>query len=759
MSGMVIGLGCRLPGARDCEEFWSLLLTGRSPIRRPPPERWDVVGLDAVVNGNSEPQVFDSNSMWTGGFLDESVYGFDWKAFGISPKEARRMDPQQRLLLEVVSEALDDAGRSRAELAGKEVGVFVGAGWADYQRMLLRSPEHIDGYSASGTPLSLLSSRVAHHFDWRGPAVTLDANCASSLAALDYALKCLSAGDCELALVAGVNLMLSPDAHLAMQRAGVLSASGRTRTLDVGADGFVRGEGAVALLIGHGAALRAGDRAYAEIVGCAVNHNGRSRWIMAPDQARQEAVVRKALAQAAVDVRSTGYVELHGTAFKAGDEIETEVVAAAYGTSGQATPCAVGALKSNIGNLEAAAAVASLAKVCLCLSKERIVPTVNIDTVNSELCLKQKGLEPVLEVRPWPQGREHAGVHVTSFCGVNGHIVVKRVRKARSRREEEGPWAFPVSQDSTLKLAQQLMRMHGWVCLLESEPDVSLNDICYTLSLRREHRAERACVVAASLSELKQGLEELQATATDPTKLLFTPPPGYDEGEFRRYILGHDESERAAGALQSGQPSRRAALLAVAALYRAGAEIHWERVVGAQSGRVVGVPTRVWDREELRSPAADPALLWGAEIQVPALEPVTSRNEWARASEHQWVERLQRLPEKQRQSWLAQRLVELSADLMEMPADIRARLSVRLSFFQLGLTSVSLAGLRTGIERRLGLSLTVAELLACATPWLLAEKLLTRAATARVPDAQTAAPETSEAKLLAALDSVEGEWA
>src|SRR5690606_10449684 len=128
---------------------WSLLLTGRSPIRRPPPERWDVVGLDAVVNGNSEPQVFDSNSMWTGGFLDESVYGFDWKAFGISPKEARRMDPQQRLLLEVVSEALDDAGRSRAELAGKEVGVFVGAGWADYQRMLLRSPEHIDGYSAS----------------------------------------------------------------------------------------------------------------------------------------------------------------------------------------------------------------------------------------------------------------------------------------------------------------------------------------------------------------------------------------------------------------------------------------------------------------------------------------------------------------------------------------------------------------------------------------------------------------------------------
>ncbi|MDQ4075929.1 MAG: polyketide synthase, partial [Chloroflexota bacterium] len=358
----IIGIGCRFPQADNPEAFWKLLRNGVDAISEVPAERWDVDEFydpDPTVLGKM-------NTRWAG-FLD-GVDRFDPYFFGISPREAASMDPQQRLLLEVAWEALEDAGQVLDDLAGRPVGVFVGISTNDY-RLEVRDPIYIDAYLGTGVLFSIAAGRISYLLNFRGPALAIDTACSSSLVAVHLACQSLQSGETELALAAGVNVILDPGGMIALTQLTALSPDGRCKVFDAQANGYVRGEGAgVVVLKRLEQALADGDPIYAVIRGSAVNHDGRSNGLTAPNGPSQEALIRHALDNAGVSPAQISYVEAHGTGTPLGDPIETMALGAVLAQERPSgSDCAIGSVKSNIGHLEAAAGIASLIKVALSL--------------------------------------------------------------------------------------------------------------------------------------------------------------------------------------------------------------------------------------------------------------------------------------------------------------------------------------------------------------------------------------------------------
>ncbi|GER91654.1 hypothetical protein KDW_58160 [Dictyobacter vulcani] len=301
----VIGMGLRFPGANNPQEFWHLLRQGRDMVREVPADRWDLDRLyDADVNKPGK-----ISTRW-GSFLDQ-IDQFDWKAFRISPREAKYLDPQQRLLLEIVWEALEDAGMPFEEIAGSNTSVTIGQVWNDYLRMQTKNWSKLDSYSGIGGMPSFASNRVSYVFDLQGPSVTLDAACTSSMASIYYACQSLWSGEASLAIAGGVELMISPESSIMMSKAGLLSPTGHSRTFDAEADGFVRGEGAGVVILKPLSQVQPSERVYALLTGIALNHNGHNEWIMASNPAAQEAVIKHAHQQAGIDPNDIDYIELH----------------------------------------------------------------------------------------------------------------------------------------------------------------------------------------------------------------------------------------------------------------------------------------------------------------------------------------------------------------------------------------------------------------------------------------------------------------
>ena len=282
----LIGIGCRLPGARNAEELWTLLRDGRDAIGEIPPERWDA---DAFFDADPD-RAGTMSSRW-GGFID-GAGKFDAAFFNISAREAEEIDPQQRQLLEVAWHALEQAQLRAADLAGSRTGVFIGISTHDYAGDI-RAPESITAHTGSGSAASIAANRLSFFLDLRGPSMAVDTACSSSLVAVHMACQSLRDGESELAIAGGVNMILRPDTSIALSRGRMLSPRGRCRTLDAGADGYVRGEGAaVVVLKPLASALAAGDAVLAVIRGSAVNQDGRSNGMTAPNQKAQEAVIR-----------------------------------------------------------------------------------------------------------------------------------------------------------------------------------------------------------------------------------------------------------------------------------------------------------------------------------------------------------------------------------------------------------------------------------------------------------------------------------
>ncbi|MEV1179426.1 polyketide synthase, partial [Nonomuraea sp. NPDC049784] len=416
----VVGIGLRLPGAVDSpDRFWRLLCDEVDTVREVPPERWRLDD-DAVRRAGADPAA----CRW--GALLERVEEFDAGFFGISPREAAAMDPQQRLLLEVAWEAIDRAAVPLDRLRAGRTGVFAGIANYDYGRMQDAGGAGIGAYANSGSALSIAANRLSYAFDLHGPSLAVDTACSSSLVAVHLAVQSLRSGESDAALVGGVSLALSPVVGLNYGLLGGISPSGRCRAFDADADGIVRGEGAVVVLLERlSDAVRYGDPVIAVVRGSAINQDGRTNGLTAPSAAAQADVVRRAWQTAGVTSADVALVETHGPGTPLGDPIEVAALAEVFGDDG--IRCALGSVKTNMGHLEAAAGLVGLVKAALCVQRGRIPANLHFRRPNPLIPFDGSPFFVPTEVTDWPSAarRRVAGVSSFGFGGTNAHVVVE----------------------------------------------------------------------------------------------------------------------------------------------------------------------------------------------------------------------------------------------------------------------------------------------------------------------------------------------
>ncbi|GHO44998.1 type I polyketide synthase [Ktedonospora formicarum] len=502
----VIGLGCRFPGADGPDAFWQLLRDGVDGISEVPSSRWS---LDEYYAPERTPGKM--NTRW-GGFLQD-VDKFDPYFFGISPREAAGMDPQQRILLEVAWEALENAGIPAERLAGKSAGVFVGVSSNDYSYLQYGDTSRLDAYSGTGNANSIVANRLSYLLDLRGPSMAIDTACSSSLVAVHLACQNIRNGECEVALAAGVNLILTPDLTITFSQAHMMSEYGRCRTFDNAADGYVRGEGCgVVVLKPLSAAQRDGDTVLALIRGSAVNQDGRSNGLTAPNGPSQEAVIRQALRKAGVLPHQIDYVETHGSSTPLGDPIEVDALKAVLMEQREGDQsCVLGSVKTNIGHLEAAAGIAGLIKTVLSLQHSEIPPHLHFQQLNEHISFEDTTFVIPRERMPWPEGKRHlAGVSAFGFGGTNVHVVLEGgsevpVSEHTVERETHILALSARSEQGVKELARRYVRY------LDSTPTALLADICYTAGTGRTHFAYRQALISSSLEELRTQLNALSA--------------------------------------------------------------------------------------------------------------------------------------------------------------------------------------------------------------------------------------------------------
>jgi acyl transferase domain-containing protein/NADPH:quinone reductase-like Zn-dependent oxidoreductase/nucleoside-diphosphate-sugar epimerase/acyl carrier protein len=511
----IVGVGCRFPGgANSPDEFWQLLAHGVDAIREVPSDRWDI---DAYYDPSNAPGKMTSRY---GGFLDRPIDRFDAAFFGLSPREAAQMDPQQRLLLEVAVEALDDAGQTRDGLSGSSTGVFIASYHNDYSYRLVADPIDIDAYTSTGTAHSIVANRLSYWLNLQGPSMAIDTACSSSLVAVHLACQSLRSGECHLALAGGVSLMLSPEVTLSLSKWGFLAADGRCKTFDARADGFVRGEGCGVIVLKRlSDALGDGDRILALVRGSAVNQDGRSTVLTAPNGLAQQEVIRQALTNASVTPDQITYIEAHGTGTLLGDPIEVEALTEVYGQSRAAGDvCALASVKTNIGHLEAAAGVAGLIKVVLCLQHDAIPPHLHFRQLNPHLRLAGTPFVIPTATHAWPGGgqRRLAGVSSFGFGGTNAHVMLEEAPVLpHAATPEDRPFLLPLSAQTDDALDDLAAAYRDFL----SRTQADVRDIAYTASVHRTHYDRRAAVVGRSRADWIERLAQVADRSDSVTSI------------------------------------------------------------------------------------------------------------------------------------------------------------------------------------------------------------------------------------------------
>lgn len=504
----VIAMACRFPGgANSPEAFWNLLAEGVDTARPIPPERWD------------HSRYYDSEKgkpgkayVTHGCFVDE-VDRFYPERFGIAGIEAELMDPQQRMLLDVCYEAFERAGIDPGSLGGSETGVFVGVMTQDYLQLTRHVREHAF-YVGTGTANSIVSGRIAHAFGLTGPAMTIDTACSSSLVTVQLAAAQLRAGACGMALAGGVSLQLTPEPLVLECAGGMLSPSGRCRTFDADADGFVRGEGCGIVVLKRLAdAVASGDPIVGVIRGGAVGHDGRAGGLTVPNGLAQQQVLAKALADARLEPDQVSYVEAHGTGTHLGDPIELNALQAVYGRTPREHPLRVGSVKTNIGHAEAAAGIAGLIKVLLSMHHETLPPHLHYRRANPNFDWARGALEVVGGRQPWRSSRPLvAGISSFGLSGTNAHLIVEQyVPPSKARTMPAG--FTPLAAVSHVDRAQLAADATRYAAALDAGADPL--DIAYTLSVSRAGHAVQAVLPAGSAAQLRDALLAL-ASGTAP---------------------------------------------------------------------------------------------------------------------------------------------------------------------------------------------------------------------------------------------------
>lgn len=498
----VIGVGCRFPGDIDGpERLWDFLTEKKCAITAYPDRGFTNAGTFAE----------------SGGFLKD-VAGFDNRFFDIPPDEALRMDPQQRLLLEVSWEALEHAGIIPESLRLSRTGVFVGVSSTDYVRLVSASAQQKSTiWDKTGGSSSIIANRISYFLDIQGPSIVIDTACSSSLVAVHLACRSLSTWDCDIALVGGTNVLISPEPWGGFREAGILSQTGCCHAFDKSADGMVRGEGCGVIVLQRLSDARLeGRRILAILTGSAVNQDGKSNGIMAPNPSAQIGVLENACKSARVDPLEIGYVEAHGTGTSLGDRIEAHALGMVFGRKRPGSgPLMIGSIKPNIGHLEGAAGIAGLIKAVLMVERGSLLPSGGFTEPNPAIPFTELGLRVVDELQEWPvvAGRpRRAGVSSFGFGGTNAHVIVEEAGsvgadtvsgRADVGGSGGGVVAWVISGKTASALAAQAGRLGRYV---RARPALDVVDVGYSLVSTRSVFDHRAVVVGQTRDELLAGL-------------------------------------------------------------------------------------------------------------------------------------------------------------------------------------------------------------------------------------------------------------
>lgn len=498
----VIGVGCRFPGDIDGpERLWDFLTEKKCAITAYPDRGFTNAGTFAE----------------SGGFLKD-VAGFDNRFFDIPPDEALRMDPQQRLLLEVSWEALEHAGIIPESLRLSRTGVFVGVSSTDYVRLVSASAQQKSTiWDNTGGSSSIIANRISYFLDIQGPSIVIDTACSSSLVAVHLACRSLSTWDCDIALVGGTNVLISPEPWGGFREAGILSQTGCCHAFDKSADGMVRGEGCGVIVLQRLSDARLeGRRILAILTGSAVNQDGKSNGIMAPNPSAQIGVLENACKSARVDPLEIGYVEAHGTGTSLGDRIEAHALGMVFGRKRPGSgPLMIGSIKPNIGHLEGAAGIAGLIKAVLIVERGSLLPSGGFTEPNPAIPFTELGLRVVDELQEWPvvAGRpRRAGVSSFGFGGTNAHVIVEEAGsvgadtvsgRADVGGSGGGVVAWVISGKTASALAAQAGRLGRYV---RARPALDVVDVGYSLVSTRSVFDHRAVVVGQTRDELLAGL-------------------------------------------------------------------------------------------------------------------------------------------------------------------------------------------------------------------------------------------------------------
>nr|WP_319514322.1 SDR family oxidoreductase [uncultured Cohaesibacter sp.] len=423
----VIGRSCRLPGANNVSAFWDLLVSNKCSVGEIGQDRFSTFRYLHPKSGQA-----GKTYTFRAGVLDD-VWGFDPSVFSLSPREATQMDPQQRLLLMLVWEALEEAGLPISDVAGSNIGVFVGNSGSDHSNRFFFDPASSDSFMMTGNTLSLVSNRISYVYDLHGPSFTVDTACSSSLVALDLALKRLQSGEIDTAIVAGVNLLLSPFPFVGFAAASMLSPQGLCRPFDEDANGYVRAEGAVALVLQRKEAFDPKQqKSFGRIVASGINSDGRTSGVALPSMDFQSALLKQLYSDINLDPNALAFIEAHGTGTRVGDPAEAFALGQVLGQK-RDKPLPIGSVKSNLGHLEPASGLVSVLKSLLSLENNLLPASLHIENPNPDIPFEDLNLALNSEATVLKKSKDirYAGINNFGFGGTNAHVLVSDTKPAR----------------------------------------------------------------------------------------------------------------------------------------------------------------------------------------------------------------------------------------------------------------------------------------------------------------------------------------
>jgi polyketide synthase PksL len=508
----IIGMQAVLPQSKDIQTFWENIVAGKDLISEIPKERWD----SNAYYGDSKSDATKTNSKWAGLINDFDM--FDASFFNISAREANLMDPQQRLFMEIVWKTIEDAGYDPLTLSGKNIGVFTGVEFNEYQALIRTTNNLFHGHIATGTSHAMLSNRISYFLNLHGPSEVIDTACSSSLVAINRAVHALQQGECQIAITGGVSLALDPNTFVITSQLGALSPDGRCKTFDKSANGYVKGEGVAALLLKPlSQAENDGDHIYGIIKNIAVNHGGKAQSLTAPNAAIQSQLLIKTYTAAGIDPETISYIETHGTGTELGDPIEIDGLKQAFSqlkpASTKKNYCGLGAVKTNIGHLEPASGIAGMIKVLMALRHEKIPGNLNFKTLNPYIDLADSPFYIVQETIAWKRlyntaGNKiprRAGVSSFGFGGTNAHVLIEEyISEAAIISQLKPAYLITLSAKDENSLKQKILDLSNW--LKHHSSTTTLEALSFTLNNGRTHFDSRCAIMVASLNELVESL-------------------------------------------------------------------------------------------------------------------------------------------------------------------------------------------------------------------------------------------------------------